>query len=420
MLRLLLQWIALLMMTGTNSNKTNLFSLIHSFLVRLLQGQNYKKDGHRPFITDSNDDEVQNRIRALKDELQEISLEKKRIEETIINCDWYKLCNKTNEERTIRTFEAKEIGDIPSLMVLKNDLLHRHELRLIKVEEDAIRLISDIRVLLSKHQLPQAKSVFDELNLIIAEVESRDIREAFKAVILQWNTERKKLEIESIRAAASQYKKDYKEETPVNPAIIPIAVPSVPDNEEFVQARYNELLERIKHNQSEEEVIHKTLASIDQRKKIGYRTIESKIKRAGISYLYHYTDKRNLASINKHGGLLSMKFITDHNIEVPAVIGDSISHNIDKDLHVDDYVKLLSFIDRKAINKLKVDRDMVVLKIDNSVLLINDSLYATNTIFDQYLEITDDNRILGGETKKITFLIKTFIPKRKIVEVINC
>ena len=409
------------MMTGIKPNRNSFFSSFHSFLIRLFQGNNTKRSESLPVDNNNGSYDIQNRIFALKNELQDLALEKKRIEETVINCDWYSV-NKTTsaKERTIKQFEAREIGDVPSLMILKNDLLRRHELRLKKVEEEAIRLITDIRNLLSTHQLSQAKSVFDDLNLIIAEVESKQIRDAFKEAIMQWNNERKKIETETIRKKAIQQKQNKKEES-LPPAHIDVPIVSNIEKEEHpMQASYDDLIERIKRDQSEEEEILKTLANIDPGKKRSHRSIESILKKANIRHLYHYTDKRNLASINKHGGLLSMSFLSSHNINVPAAIGDCISHNIDKDLHIEDYVKLLPYIDYKAINRLKEDRDMVVLKIDCAVLLFKDSVFVLKTLFDEDLQLSDDYRTLVTDLRKVTFLVKTYIPKKLIVEVINC
>ena len=408
-------------MTGTKTNRIGFFTSVHSFFLRLFQGQNASKSDLELLDDDKGNNEIQNRIKALKEELQEIALERKKLEEIIVNCDWYSV-NKTTEssKRIVQQFQSKDFGNVSSLMILKDDLLHRHELRVRKVEEQAIQLLSDIRKLLSVHQLSQAKNVFDELNLIISEVESKDIREAFKETILQWNSERKKLETDSIRKEASKNKTAHTEEISNAPQITNNQENEGSIEENHRQAIYDDLLERIRRNQTDEEMILKALSRIDHSKKKHYRAIESRLKKAGINYLYHYTDRRNLASINKHGGLLSLKFMSDNNIEVPAAIGDSTSHNIDKDLHTDDYVKLLSFVDYEAIKALNDDRDMVVLKIDHTVAEYKESLFTSKSLFYDGFQLSDDYRFLEGDLSQITFLVKTFVPKNMIVEVINC
>jgi hypothetical protein len=59
-----------------------------------------------------------------------------------------------------------------------------------------------------------------------------------------------------------------------------------------------------------------------------------------IPRLYHFTDRRNLASIRKHGGLLCWAELVKRGIKVPAPGGNDWSHQEDERRGLDGYVHL--------------------------------------------------------------------------------
>ena len=85
--------------------------------------------------------------------------------------------------------------------------------------------------------------------------------------------------------------------------------------------------------------------------------------------------------------------MVDHGIEIPAPIGDDISHNVDKDLHMDDYIKLSPTIDHEAISSLKHEHNIVLLQVDTAVAGLQDVLFAPQSIFSDENLISDDYRI---------------------------
>jgi hypothetical protein len=59
-----------------------------------------------------------------------------------------------------------------------------------------------------------------------------------------------------------------------------------------------------------------------------------------VKAFYHFTDKQNLASIRKQGGLLSLAELRRRKIVVPKPGGNQWSHDADAMSRVDDYVHL--------------------------------------------------------------------------------
>ncbi|MSP27014.1 MAG: DUF4433 domain-containing protein [Methylococcales bacterium] len=62
----------------------------------------------------------------------------------------------------------------------------------------------------------------------------------------------------------------------------------------------------------------------------------------GIKPLYHFTDTRNIPSIKEHG-LLSLAELKCWGIEIPAAGGNELSHNLDEERKLDEYVHLCCF-----------------------------------------------------------------------------
>jgi hypothetical protein len=59
-----------------------------------------------------------------------------------------------------------------------------------------------------------------------------------------------------------------------------------------------------------------------------------------VSTLYHFTDRRNLADIAKHGGLHSLAKLKEMGVTIPAAGGNDWSHEADVKKGLDCYVHL--------------------------------------------------------------------------------
>lgn len=422
------------MMTGTKSIKGSFFTAFRSFLARIFNKSEPDRDysdhssqtfyGSKKFTNRNSQDLIdnyENRIRALKEEVEGLSLERKRLDDISNNPRAFSLNLPQEKEKVgINSFEGYLIKEVPLMMELKDDLLRRHELRLKKVETQSADLIRGIRDLIFSGRLTEAKLFIDDLNQIIVEVESKDIRDVFKDTILLWNKERRRAESEAIHAEALKKRSMLEESSMSNSTSENSNIKGTEGDEDSRQEKYNAMMERIRSDQLSIEHIRSELSRILFSCSRHWRGINSQLNRCGIVYLYHYTDKRNLASINKYGGLLSYGFMEAFHIDVPAAIGDIYSHNIDKDLHTIDYIKLLPGIDSEAISKLKEDRSIVLLKINTEVACFQDSRFCPQSLFDKDFQVSDDYRLISKYGNQLMILAKTFIPKSMIVEILSC
>lgn len=101
----------------------------------------------------------------------------------------------------------------------------------------------------------------------------------------------------------------------------------------------------------------------------------------GIKRLYHFTDSRNLQSIQENGGLLSLRQIEERGISSFTGGSDS-SHSLDRGLNLDNYVRLSFVKDHPMMHVAQYDG-----RITNPKVLE----ISTEVIFEEGVKFTDCN-----------------------------
>ena len=100
--------------------------------------------------------------------------------------------------------------------------------------------------------------------------------------------------------------------------------------------------------------------------------MKSIIKKYNIDGIWHFTDKSNLKSMEKYGGLLSLEELTNKDIEIPVPGGNEWSHDADISKGLDKYVHLSFVSDHPMLFKAKKEERIkkpIWLKIVVSVML---------------------------------------------------
>lgn len=176
-------------------------------------------------------------------------------------------------------------------------------------------------------------------------------------------------------------------------------------------------------------------------KKSNWKEFEQVLKEGRISKLYHFTDRDNLESIIKHGGLYSWKDCEDKGIRIAKPGGSSTSHSLDQRDRLEYYARLSFVPDHPmmyvAMNDGRISNP-VVLEIDLEAALWEDTLYADRnmtknganvggTLDDlkaihfelfrggRYFDMSDENKMFY----KAEVLVKHFIPLNYITNIDN-
>ena len=114
-------------------------------------------------------------------------------------------------------------------------------------------------------------------------------------------------------------------------------------------------------------------------KKYNWQEYKNLLEQQGISKLYHFTDRDNLESIIKNGGLYSWADCEQKDITISKPGGGQLSRQLDSRDGLQNYVRV-SFVTQHpmmyvAMNEERISNP-VILEIDPEVVYWNDTLYA--------------------------------------------
>lgn len=170
--------------------------------------------------------------------------------------------------------------------------------------------------------------------------------------------------------------------------------------------------------------------------KANHIAIRNHLSANNIRCLYHFTDRRNLDSIRRNGGLYSWQYCDAHNIEIPYAGGDSTSRSLDCRYDLEDYVRLSFCDDHPMTYRLSQNGyDLVLLKITVDVAELETTLFSDMNATDNNCRygstLADLQRVDLNATRQhylrntdplfkkhqAEVLVKTFIPIDKIINI---
>lgn len=172
--------------------------------------------------------------------------------------------------------------------------------------------------------------------------------------------------------------------------------------------------------------------------KVNASSFVDHLRKSGITCLYHFTSRRNLDSIKRHGGLYSWWYLDNHDITVPCPGGNDFSKQLDRYYGLQDYVRLSLCQDHPMAYRLKqAGEDIVVLRISLDVVEMEETLFsdmnATDSCHHHGGSLEDLKRINIPATQRrfvrrddpdfkalqAEIMPKTFIPAKYILN-LNC
>ena len=90
---------------------------------------------------------------------------------------------------------------------------------------------------------------------------------------------------------------------------------------------------------AEQQMFHSQISTY----KTNWQDFQNILQKNGITKLYHFTDRANLASIKEYGGLYSWYYCQENNITIPKPGGSRTSWALDKQKGLENYVHV-SFV----------------------------------------------------------------------------
>lgn len=193
--------------------------------------------------------------------------------------------------------------------------------------------------------------------------------------------------------------------------------------------QHREELERLRR----EDVERQRLNPLSSTLKAEAPAILQYLRSSGVTCFYHFTDRRNLDSIRRNGGLFSWKYCDDHNI-TGRQGGSEQSQSLDVRHGLQDYVRLSFCDDHPMMYRLGFDGyDLVLLRIDIQVAAFEGTRFSTINATDNGQEngptLQDLRKVNIGATQRhyisrsdtdfkphqAEVLVKTFVPSRYIL-----
>lgn len=176
-------------------------------------------------------------------------------------------------------------------------------------------------------------------------------------------------------------------------------------------------------------------------KKNNWQELKAIIEQSGVKKLYHFTDRDNLESIIKNGGLYSWADCDDKGIIIPKPGGESLSRSLDARDGLQYYVRVSFVKDHPmmfiAMNEQRISNP-VILEIDPEVIWWQDSLYCNKNVTRndanyggtaEYLKQIHFNTVLRNRYFDLTeeekpfykaeVMVKNFIPLQYITNIGN-
>lgn len=132
-------------------------------------------------------------------------------------------------------------------------------------------------------------------------------------------------------------------------------------------------------------------------RKSNWQELKSIIEQHGVKKLYHFTDRDNLESIIKNGGLYSWADCDAKGITIPKPGGESLSRSLDRRDGLQNHVRVSFVKDHPmmyvAMNEQRISNP-VILEIAPEVIWWQDSLYCN-------MNVTRNGASYGGDAEHL-------------------
>ena len=352
--------------------------------------------------------------------------------------DWYSLnIPSPKDELQTRVFSPRKFENIPSLQTLKDERL-RKEAHELKVREERTKsLLYKLETLIAQRKFQEAKQIMDEITHEIVRIKDSIIRKLYTDIQKSLSELERELEHERLVKLAKEQKRKEEEERRKREREEKERV----ENEKRIaeerirkQQEANRLAEEAKKKEQAELAEKERLEFLSTERKENWSDFKQILDNNGIRYLYHFTDKRNIPSIKRHGGLFSWHYCKKNNITIPCQGGDYDSQELDKKYGLEDYVRLSFCDDHPMAYRLQQSgSDIVILQIEVDVALLKGTLFSDINAADKLHthggELDDLKRVNFNATKRkyvrkddddfkphqAEVMVKTFVPKKYIV-----
>lgn len=367
--------------------------------------------------------------------------EKKKIKPSPM--DWYRLSLPQKEEReNTTTYQAYKFGKVLSLKVLKDYRIKKDAQKIKALENEVNILLDNVENLIGQRKAKNAKTRlekdFDKI-IKVRDVTIRQRHQQLQSCLTKLITE---LEQEELARLAEERR--YQEEEAQRQKEAKEKEKKEEDRKEREERERREaeakrLADEARRKEVAERQERQRLEALSSELKDDWQDFKKVLDENGIKYLYHFTDKSNIPSIKRHGGLLSWSYCDNKGISIPRPGGIGFGRQLDCNRGLQDYVRLCFTREHPMMYVAKKDGRIprpVILVIDIKAALIKGALFSNKNATIEREPVNIGETL--ADLKKIHFqsikaskhfdldenersyyqaevMIKTFLPKRYII-----
>lgn len=312
--------------------------------------------------------------------------EKDRIKSS--STEWYRLdVPKRRIRSSINIYHSYEFSEILNLKTLKEERLKR-DIRERKILEDEVKvLLNSVEETIKQRKAEDVKVILDKVIDKIVKTKDSSIRQKYQQLQNSYAQLIVELEREKLAWLAEEKRRKEKEEQKRKEAEEKARKEKKKREQKEYERREAEaqrLANEIRKKAQTERLEKQRLMALSSELKDDWKNFKQVLDDNRVRYLYHFTDKRNIPSIKRHGGLLSWHYCHTHGISIPCQGGDSDSRELDKKYGLEDYVRLSFCDDHPMAYRLRQSgSDIVVLRISVDVALLKDTQFSNMNAADK-------------------------------------
>ena len=296
--------------------------------------------------------------------------------------DWYSLIIRRNKKSTTNIYYPYSFEQLLNLKTLKEKRLKREAYELKALEEEVNTSLGEIENYIVQRKIEKAKPLIEVVRSKISRVKDSSIRQQY--INLQNNLSKLMDELEQERLVLLVKEQKHKEEEERKKKESKEQARKekerqASEKKRKKQEKVNRFAEEARKREQAKQTEKQRLELLSSEQKENWADFKQVLKNYGIQYLYHFTDRRNIPSIKRNGGLLSWNYCVQHKIDIPSPGGGNLSRQLDISRNLQDYFRL-SFTTQHpmmyiAMKDGRIDNP-VILKIDPSVVYLKHTKYS--------------------------------------------
>lgn len=383
------------------------------------------------------EEELSDRINALKQEERRLNKDLMALKEVTIDVSWFRLTHIAPHSPNFIIFTPINHPSVTTMKDLEGKREEEEKKRRAQLHQTVESCLSTVSSLIKQRKLDNAEQLLATVLSTIKILDDGALNISYASLVQSITDTRDKIRDEEIKRQEKE-ERDREKVERLRREEERKRIEKAQEEKEEKEKRAREYEEKLQKEEQERQLEVERLKAIVTCKKSEPESFLQYLRLNHVTCFYHFTDKLNLPSIRRLGGLYSWFYCEQHGIEIPNPGGDHDSRRYDSQYGLQDFVRL-SFCDDHpmAWRKKQNGAELVLLKVSIDVATFRDTLFsdvnAAARDHSHGAELDDLKRVNIAATKQhyvsrtdpifhehqAEILVKTFIPLEYILNIDN-